>query len=110
MNITIYQNAGGRAAEYWDTLNDTRLKYLAGDLHQYAISNDEIQEAVDRAVKVCKATGIPIRENFKPVFVCRNHEIEQDWRLSPLGRKLVMLNANPANPYVARLQMELVNI
>jgi DNA-damage-inducible protein D len=110
MEIIIYEeNLGDPLDEFMEKLHDTQLRYLASELLNFGLSDiSEIEEAVNRALHVCRAAGLPAKHHFKPVYIYDRGGIIADWRLSALGRKLVLLNANPENPYVARLQLELV--
>ena len=112
MNIVLYNSSlyNKSYEEFKQLMFDIELSYLASELLNYGfISPNEIEEAVNRAVRICKTAGLNIKKNFKPIYVYKNGDIVCDWRLSALGRKLVFLNANSDNPFVARLQIELVS-
>jgi hypothetical protein len=69
------------------------------------VSDEELEVAIDRAFKACASLGISIRQNFKSVFrTCDDHLLE-DWKLSPLACYLLVINADPANERVARMQI-----
>ena len=111
MNIIVCKNPVYNESfeEFRDKLFDTELSYFASDLFNYGLNaSDEIDIAIQRAIAICKTAGLTIKQNFKPVYIYKNNEIVCDWRLSSLGRKLVLLNANANNPFVARLQLELL--
>jgi DNA-damage-inducible protein D len=111
MEIIIYEESRGTdpMEEFIEKIHDAQLRYLASELLSFGINDiSEIEAAVNRALHVCRAAGLPAKHHFKPVYVYDRGGILADWRLSALGRKLVLLNANPENPYVARLQLELV--
>ena len=111
MNVVIYKNRiyNESFEKFRDKLFDTELNYFASDLFNYGFNEpEEIEFAVQRAMNVCNTAGLAIQRNFKQVYVYKNNAIVCDWRLSTLGRKLVILNANTNNPFVARLQIELL--
>ena len=111
MNIAIYQGETSHESleTFREILYGVDLKYLASDLASFGLENsEEMEKAVVRAIKACRAVRIPIRKNFKEIYVSQRGRVYRDWRLSALGRKLVLINANPSNPVVARLQVELV--
>lgn len=111
MNIVIYRQSirNEIIEQFWEALRDVELKYLASDLNNYGLDYaGDIEDGVQRAIRICKAADIPIRPNFKPVYVSWDGHLVCDWRLSELGRKLVVLNANPSSPVVARLQLKLL--
>ena len=56
----------------------------------------------------CCTANVPVAENFKPVYLSKNGEVICDWRVSTLGRQLILLNGNPAIAQVAKLQLELL--
>ena len=112
MNIVIYNNNYRSKAfeQFMEVLFDSDLHFLASELSIYGItSGPETEIAIKRAMKICNSTHQNVRQHFKPVILCKDGTLQRDWKLSPLARKLVLLNANPSNPLVGRLQMELLN-
>ena len=112
VNLILYheQNLGRAEDELFDFLQDIRLTHLASDMFVYGFHNsNDLADAIERAMNVCRTLQIPIRRNFKPVYIYRDSGIIKDWRLSDLGRKLVILNGNSKNPYVAKLQIQLLS-
>lgn len=111
MKIVIYKSASSRGAidDFRDNFTDLGLRHFAGELLSYGIRNAaELERAVERAMTVCHAARIPLRANFRQVYTCYNGAMICDWRLSDLARRLVLLNADPDNPFMAKLQIELV--
>ena len=112
MNITIYSNPYHHNGfeKFLESVFDRELKFLASELTMFGVgSPDDLSNAIDRAIEICYTAQIPIKQNFKPVYICDNGQVICDWRLSSLGKKLVLFNANPANPIVAKLQIQLLN-
>lgn len=88
--------------------NYRELKHLASELIDFGIEKpEEIEKAVRKAIRVIKTLQMNEKSHFLPVLVCRDGQIIRDWKLSVLAQKLVILNASPDNPYVARLQLKL---
>lgn len=111
MNITFYRDDSSKEIlqEFLESVLDLDLKYLASDLTGYGftLSND-LTEAVERAICVCRTAEISVRENFKPIYIFGDGQIICDWRISDLGQKLIILNANPCNPLVANYQLQMI--
>ncbi len=85
----------------------TRLIYYASEIEEsMGFSDDELEEALERAFQACSTMHISIDENFKAIFrMDKTHEMVPDWKLSSLACYLLIINANPSNPNVARVQL-----
>ena len=68
-------------------------------------SFEEIDQAVQRAIKGCQAMGIPVNRNFKQVFRYNGDCLEKDYKLTSLASYLVIINADPGNTKVAQTQL-----
>ena len=55
--------------------NSLQMRYLASDLLHLGLSPTHISDAVERAIRVAKSSGIDIRIHFMPVFSAINKEI-----------------------------------
>ena len=88
------------------------MKFLASDLLSNGFSDmRQINEAIDRAIQICLSSStFSIKKNFKPVYISDNGNMLCDWKLSPIARKLVIVNADASIPIVAKIQFELLNI
>lgn len=65
----------------------------------------ELDKAVERAFSACRSLDISVSKNFKSVFrPCADHLIT-DWKLSSLACYLIVINADPSNQAVARVQI-----
>ncbi|MGZ3862129.1 MAG: damage-inducible protein D [Bacteroidia bacterium] len=71
-------------------------------------SIEELQEAVRRAMELCRANGLPVNNNFRRIFKCSSAGLVFDWQLSVLAYHLVQLNGDPSNNRVAKLQLDLL--
>lgn len=84
------------------------VKYIcyASELtERLEISEEELDAATERAFKACTSLGISTRQNFKSVFRTCDDHLVTDWKLSPLACYLIVINADPANQRVARMQV-----
>lgn len=113
MEVTLYRRHSYGYHESIDNFRENllygELRYFASELSDYGLTDpDALETAVHRAMQVCDTMGIRPESNFRPVYSFKNGTITPDWRLSVLGRKLVLLNSSPCNPYVAMLQMRLI--
>lgn len=104
----LQENAAFRA--FLEGVQDQKLTYTASELQDMLGYRQlkQLDEAVRRAMAVCRAQHLPLEEHFKPVYCSMEHDLQRDWRLSPLAYALVLLNADPAHPEVARLQLRLL--
>ena len=71
-------------------------------------SFDELTEAIRRSMELCRATGLPINNNFRRIFKSSPMGLVFDWKLSVLAYHLVQLNGDSSNDRVAKLQIDLL--
>lgn len=109
-NIVIHNKVYQSATLEWfkDALIDEKLCRDSGDLKSIGLKNEDLMQAIRQAMNVCLAAGLPIQEHFKLVYISDNQTISPSWKLSETAFKLVIVNANTANPIVANLQFQLV--
>ena len=88
--------------------NNIHLKYLASDLLERGLSAKQISEAMLKAIKVGKSSGLSMEKHFSPVFTQINNEIISDCKLSQLGYGLVLLNADVELSAVSNWQVSLL--
>ena len=111
MNVVLYHKFLHHEAveRFHDNMLDIGLNYWLSDLKWYGLEDtDELGKAVERAMKICSTMNLPVRENFKKTYIYKDDQLQYDWRLSSLGKKLVLLNSDPSNLFVAKLQMKLM--
>ncbi|GHC53692.1 hypothetical protein [Ulvibacter litoralis] len=82
-----------------------QMHFLASDLLEKGLSQQQISEAILKAMKVGKSSGIEIRKHFMPIFSQRQNEIIKDCKLSSLGYGLVVMNADANLPVVGDFQV-----
>jgi hypothetical protein len=98
--------------DFEDALYERSLKYSASALEDVGFRRHyDIEIAIERAIKICSANRLPIREHFKSIYVAddSNHTVKKDWRLSKLAYTLAILNGDPEIPVVGRMQLEIIN-
>lgn len=96
--------------EFLHSFQERRLRFYATEL-QHTLELPELQQledALSRAMDVCRSQQLELAEHFKPIYRCEVSGVIKDWKLSPLAWCLVMINANPAHPEVARMQLTLI--
>ena len=84
-----------------------RLLYYASDIltRMGDTSATDVDDTILRTMKICSALDIPIGDNFKKIYRYDGAKMTLDWRLSPLACYLLLLNGNPMNPSVAKVQL-----
>jgi hypothetical protein len=87
---------------------ETAIKYIcyASELvERLNVSEEDLDLAIERAFKACASLNISIKHNFKSVFRTAEDHLVTDWKLTPLACYLIVINADPANEQVARMQV-----
>ena len=96
--------------QFLEMLAEKELNFYADTLENVYASSDELNSAVVKAIRICQSMGLPLNEHFKAVYLYDNdsHSVRRDWKLSRLAYYLSIINGNPANPIVGRMQIELL--
>lgn len=111
MDLLIYRNTYDSADvinDFQDIYNYIHLNYLASDLLKKGLTPHQITDAVLKAIKIGKSSGIEIQKHFRPVFTDMNRKIINDCKLSKLAYGLVLLNANPELASVGNWQIQIL--
>lgn len=90
------------------TRHRQKLDYYASDIVERMggqITAEDFAETLFRTFKICSALDIPINDNFKKIYRFDGESMVTDWQLSSLACYLLMLNGNPMNPSVAKVQL-----
>ena len=89
------------------TRHHQKLEYYASDILERMgdISAEHFADTLFRTFKICSALEISINDNFKKIYRYDGEKMITDWQLSPLACYLLMLNGNPMNPSVAKVQL-----
>jgi hypothetical protein len=86
-----------------------RLRYYASDIIDELAceTQEQAKEAMDRALHACLALNLDLSHHFRPVYRYNGEMIKLDWQLSSIGCYLLVVNADPCNPLVAKAQLYL---
>jgi len=97
-------------SEFLDALAERDLNFRTSSLEYIFDDVDEVIFAMKRAIQICNNCGLPIRNHFKAVYTAdiSIHSVKMEWKLSKLAYCLVILNGNPNNPVVGKMQLELI--
>ncbi len=68
-------------------------------------SMEDISDAIDRAMQVCRRAGIAVPVHFRQVFRYTREGLQRDLRLSNLASYLVIINAGTEHQVVAQAQI-----
>ncbi|MCX2744195.1 hypothetical protein OO013_09980 [Mangrovivirga sp. M17] len=99
-------------SRFEEALRDKNLSYNASNIIEITgkdVSQD-MSEAINKAIKVCMNSGIPVEEHFRKYFISDDnmHTLSPDWKLSKFAYTLVLLNKAPDHPYVSQLQAQMI--
>ena len=95
--------------DFIDACNSLELQHYASDFcNEFDLENETIETAVKRAINACNSINIPYYSHFKHVFVVEDNNVLHDWKLSPFGCYLTILNTDPSNPLIAKFQESLI--
>lgn len=95
--------------DFLEALHSRSLRYCASDLMQTThLSAASIEPALHRAIRACSSLGIAPHDHFKKFYRMQKEGVSTDWKLSNMGLKLTILNIDPVNPLIARLQIYLL--
>lgn len=111
MKYLIQYNEFAHSAleEFIDAVLAQQLKCYASEfVADFDIQEVSIHQAVSRAVRACASMKIPPSRHFRKVYVYDNGCIRFDWRLSPYGCYLLLVNCDPSNPMIAKFQSSLI--
>lgn len=93
-------------SELQEAFHEVQLTHSSLELEVYGLVDmPTTQVIIERAVRACQIVNIPIRGNFKHVYVSNGVETVRIWRLSELAFKLVILYADPDSPAIVRAQI-----
>ncbi|WP_224995327.1 damage-inducible protein D [Cesiribacter sp. SM1] len=110
VHIQVDQSNNPHFESFLHSLQESKLLYYASELQKILDlpSLLELEEALRRAMEVCRSQHLELAEHFKPVYRCEETGVVKDWKLSPLAWCLVLINANPKHPEVSRMQLALI--
>ncbi len=95
--------------EFVDALLSSYLKCYASEfVSDFDLEEHSVHQAVARAVRACVSMDIPPSKHFRKVFLQVDDAVYIDWRLSPYGCYLLLVNCDPLNPMIAKFQASLI--
>lgn len=81
---------------------------MASDLLVKGLSSEQISNAVVRARRIAKSSGIEVHKHFMSVFNGIEGAVVQDCKLSHLAYGLVLMNADDAITLVGQFQVSVL--
>jgi hypothetical protein len=112
MQLSIIQTLNNPGAdEFVERITMHNLRYYASDAADVMDfeSNEEMYDALKRAMELCLFAGIPIKGNFQSVYKSSAEGIIYDCKLSTLAYRLMCLSGKSSNPNVAQLTIQILN-
>ena len=67
---------------------------------------NELEQSLRKAALALRAANEPVSNHFRTVFLCGD-ELTQDWMISDVGMRLLLINADASNPVVAHLLLKI---
>jgi hypothetical protein len=67
---------------------------------------DDLCQAVYKAIDALAAAGMPVHRHFRCIYICEEGQLKRDFLVTDLGFRLIIVQADAANPVAARLQVE----
>ena len=111
MNIVPYAYIESLSEELYeieDRMACCALTHYASYLLEKCFHDQyELEQSLQKAAIALKAANEPVSHHFRIVFLSGD-ELTQDWMISDLGLRLMLINADPSNPVVARLLLKMV--
>ena len=113
ISITRYDiKTHNQLDDFEDIIRSLRFTHHSDHLAAIGLSAEEIHDAITCAMKVCKLNGVEATEHFalQYVFDEKEHGTYSDWKMTPQGFILSIMNAPKKNEAIAKWQWELVNV
>ena len=111
MAIIIYHESypnSDAVEQFFDAFNTAQMTYLASDLLKNGVSGEEISKALVRAFKASEAADLDVRKHFLPIYTQGAEGVFNDCKLSELGFRLLLINADITVPAIAKYQLKLL--
>lgn len=95
---------------FMEAVADMDLLFTAESLLDIYQSQAELKSAIDRAMHICNSIGLPLEQHFRRRYISdsMHHIVLQDWKMSKLAYCLTLVNGDPDNPTVGRIQLALL--
>jgi len=96
--------------EFEERIADSALHHYASELLEKGLHDEEeLKQALQKAITALCAAHMSCRQHVKKVFISYGDNIRNDWLVSDLALRLIIMNADVSNPVIARLQVELLS-
>jgi len=109
--VKVYdQHIPRHIRNFLEALTELNLHFTSRSLENIYQSQEERKLAVARAMRICSNMGMPVEQHFRRCFIVdiTRHTTEEAWRMSKIAYCLALLNGDPDNPMVGRIQWELL--
>ncbi|SMO43721.1 hypothetical protein SAMN06265379_101806 [Saccharicrinis carchari] len=93
-----------------DAVIETELFFNSQSLQFIYSSKQEMNAAINRAMHICRNMGLPLERHFRISYISDHsqHAVLQVWKMSKAAYYLTIINGDPDNPMVSRMQWELI--
>ncbi|MDZ4845226.1 MAG: hypothetical protein SH857_06715 [Chitinophagales bacterium] len=110
--ITLYSTKQSNSApdEFVNALHDSLLRYSMRHIILAGITSQEnIMDALQKAMQICLLAGVNVRHHFRQVFVFDKNTgtTHTDWLMSKKGLNLIIMQSPVVNEQIARWLFEL---
>jgi hypothetical protein len=82
--------------------------YTSSLIREELFDEDELEQALHKAMETCTAAGMPLNNHFRMIFISSAGSLRRDWLVSDLGFHLVILNKEVTSPLAARLKIQVL--
>lgn len=111
--ITVYSSGQSESApgKFEEAMHDSMLRYSMRHLVLAGITaQQDITEAMQRAMHICFLAEINVKQHFKQVYVYDESTgmTHTDWLMSKKGFNLTLMQSPSLNDQIARWLWELV--
>ena len=86
----------------------SQMPYFASELLDKGFTQQQLSQAIAKAIQIAEYLGLYSEKHFKSIYICENHSLFSDYKLSYLGLGLVLLNADIKIPIVQNFQIQLL--
>lgn len=105
--LKLYNPLEDTLIQYNRNKKVVELVYYASEIMESLgfSEEEELRTAINRTFEICASLHISIDENFRTIYRFNGDDLIADWKISPLACYLIIINANPSNPKVAKAQL-----
>lgn len=97
--------------DFIDMLHAVEFKYTTEHLLKAGLRVDDLNMAINNAIKSCRLNGIDTEDHFRIcyIFAESDQSVHWEWRFTKEGFTLIMMNAPCMGPTMAKWQWMMVN-